>query len=198
MIIKKILILLLKSSLLIMLTVSIANAQGNWVLDKRNSHVSFFTLKKGSVGESFDFFDFSGTVRENNASVKIQTDSLDTQVAIRNDRLKKYLFKVDEHPVIEVSADVSEVFKRLKNRSVIDVELPASLTLNGVTAPIFLRANVAKRNKSNLIVSSIQPVIIKAENFQLSNGLAMLSKLAGNITIGSAVPVSFVLHFKRN
>ena len=52
MIIKKI---LLKSFVLIMLTVSTANAQGNWFLDKRNSHVSFFTLKKDSVGEFFGF-----------------------------------------------------------------------------------------------------------------------------------------------
>ncbi len=179
-----------------LLMVSGVSAKGNWKLDERNSHVSFFTIKKGGIGESHSFFDISGKISKNNASVSIQTDSVDSEVDIRDERIKKFIFDSDNKPTIDISSDVKNVFDRLEKRSIITAEMPAKLTLNGVTTIVTLNVSVAKKAKNELIVTSIQPVIIKAEDYRLSEGVRKLSEIAGSITIATAVPVNFVLHFK--
>lgn len=189
--------LILVCVMLLMLSSYPAFAKGNWVLDERNSHISFFTIKKNEIGESYIFFDFSGKISNNTASISILTDSVDTQVSIRDERIKEFLFDVKNNPTIEISSDVKNVFDRLEKRSIITAEMPATLTLNGVTTIVRLNVSVSKKGKNELIVSSIKPIIIKAEDYRLTKGVKKLAELVGGISIISVVPVNFTLLFKR-
>jgi hypothetical protein len=56
---------------------------------------------------------------------------------------------------------------------------------------------VAKLSEKNMIVTTLQPLIIKAEDFALVAGINKLKSLASLPSIAYAVPVSFVLTFSQ-
>ena len=182
---------------LIVLSILVTDVKADWVLDERNSGINFSTIKKTNIGEAHGFLDFSGNIKSGVATIEIRSDSVDTQVPIRDERMRQFLFKSDVFPEIMIHSDVADVFPRLKKKPIINIDLPAQLILNGVSKVVNLRVNVTKNNQNGLIVSSVMPVIIKAADYQMEGGVAKLSELVGGIPIASAVPVSFILFFKK-
>ncbi len=182
---------------LAVLSMLVTDVKADWVLDERSSGISFSTIKKTNIGEAHSFLDFSGGIQSDVARIVIRSDSVDTQVPIRDERMRQFLFRSEIFPEIIIDSDVADVLSRLKKNAIINVDLPAKLTLNGVSKVVNLRVNVVSHDNKNLMVVSAKPVIIKAVDYQMASGVAKLSELVGGIPIPSAVPVSFVLFFKK-
>ena len=67
----------------------------DWVLDSENSHLSFVSIKNGVVAEVHRFDTLRGGVNDNGtAALKIGLASVETNIPIRNDRIKSMLFDV--------------------------------------------------------------------------------------------------------
>lgn len=82
-----------------------APLDGAWVLDGDRSQVSFITVKAGQVAEVHHFAELSGSVSaDGGATVEIDLASVETNVDIRNERMRDILFQVAEFPQAEVSA----------------------------------------------------------------------------------------------
>lgn len=74
--------------------------------------------------------------------------------------------------------------------------LKLTLSLHGVVADVDAQVQVTKLANDQLLVTSLSPVIIDAQTFDLGEGVEKLQTLAGLPSISSVVPVTFNLVFK--
>lgn len=168
-----------------------------WELDKDNSSVSFVSIKKNIIGEVHQLKDIAGTISDNKtATITIRPDSVETLVPIRNERVREFLFETSIYPTIEISADVETLLKTTNQPK--HAQVPASLTLHGITKAITLNVYINETAQGSLIVSSYKPVIINATEFGLDKGILKLASLVNNIEIANSVPVSFLLTFTKS
>ena len=194
--IKKLLLLSLSTALLA--TSSIAVNAANWQLAKDESTISFFSVKKGKIGETHTFTDFSGEINKGKAAVTIKADSVDTNVPIRNDRAREFLFETGIYPTISISSDVGDALKTASKGATSKLSIPATLSLHGVEKEVSLDVSITRNGKGAITVSNSKPVVIKAADYNMDAGVLKLAELVGGIPIASAVPVSFVLTFKKD
>lgn len=176
-----------------------APAYSAWQLDSKNSSLTFVSIKKGTVAESHSFKEFTGDINNSGlANVTINLSSVDTNIAIRDQRMAEFLFETTTFAQASFSAQL--------NRADIDaiaigasqqMSLKGSLNLHGEQQELTLNVMVAKLSADNMLVSTLEPVIIKAEDFALVAGINKLKSLANLPSIAYAVPVSFVLTFTQ-
>ncbi len=91
-------------SLLLTTTVSLP-ALAAWKLDNENSQLSFMSVKKGSIAENHSFSKLAGIITEQ-AQVNISVDlsSVNTNIAIRDDRMKAFVFETDTYSTANFTA----------------------------------------------------------------------------------------------
>lgn len=191
----KITTLLLLSALFSSILFSIS-AQA-WTLDAENSVVSFVSIKKGNIGESHTFSDVAGQIKEATASVTIKPDSVDSRVPIRNERMREFLFETGIYPTIDISADVSEILSKLTPGMSKLVSMPIQVTMHGVSKELTLEARISMLSDSSVVVNSSQPVIVRAADYNMVEGITKLASLVNNLAIAESVPVSFSLSFQK-
>ena len=185
---------------ILLCTASASFAAGHgdvWTLNKEQSTINFVSVKKGSIGEVHSFGDFSGVIDHDKASISIQTSSVDMLIPIRNERALKFLFESATFPTIDIKSDVTEAIKTAKKGSTSFAEVPASLSLHGITKDVILNVSITRNGKNTLTVSSAKPVMIKAADYNMEAGIAKLGELAGNIPVVTSVPVNFVMTFNK-
>lgn len=165
-----------------------------WQVDTNASSINFVSVKKENIVEAHIFKEFSGTVNEQGvAEIVISTNSVESSVEIRNNRMREFLFETANFPEIKITADVS---KLTMEKNMIQT-LPAMLSLHGVQKEVELNVLVTKASDNSMVVATAKPVIIKAADYNLDGGVAKLSELMGGISIGKTVPVSFALTFAK-
>ena len=169
-----------------------------WVLDAVNTRVNFITIKKGNIAEAHVFSDVSGNVVAGKASITIKPDSVDSKVPIRNERMREFLFETGVYPSIEISAEVNNVISKLDAGSSQLVTIPATLSMHGVTKELTLDLRVSKLNANTLLVASVQPVLIRAADYNMLDGITKLSSLVNNLAIAETIPVNFSLQLNSN
>lgn len=165
-------------------------------LQPDDSVVSFITIKKDDVAETHTFNTVSGMISDSGAMVTIDPASVNTGVSIRDDRMKAALFDVEKYTSITIKADVTDAMSDLQAGQPKMVDVPATLALHGVEKEVSLKALVSKNADDSVSVSSVQPVLVRAEDYGLTDGVKKLAEMVGDIEIADAVPVSFVLSFK--
>ena len=178
-------------------TVSFAAGHDIWNLTKDQSSINFISIKKGSIGETHSFKDFSGILDHGKAAINIDVASVDMLVPIRSERAVKYLFEATQFSSINVKSDVTVAMKAVKEGETLFMNLPATLSLHGVTKEIMPNVSVTRNGKKTLTVSSVKPVIIRAADYNMDAGVAKLSNFVGDIPIATSVPVNFVLTLKK-
>ena len=75
--------------------------------------------------------------------------------------------------------------------------IPARLSLHGVTKDIEINAGISRIRK-HMRVSSVQSIVINANDFTMVEGIKKLAELAGGIDIVWSVPVNFDLIFTKD
>jgi len=75
------------------------------------------------------------------------------------------------------------------------VETEGELEMRGVKKKVKVHAMVAHTGKE-LVVSSVSPIILKASDYGMEEGVKKLQELAKLPSIATAVPVTFSLVFK--
>ena len=87
---------------------SAAPAWAEWQVAD-NSRIQFVSIKNNTIGEVSHFDMISGTVGDQGAvEVRVALDSVETNIGIRNDRMKKMLFEVGLYPEAVITAQLSE------------------------------------------------------------------------------------------
>ena len=159
-----------------------------WQLDNTRSSLNFVTVKNENKAEVQSFNKMSASIdRDGLATLAIDLNSVATNIAIRDDRLKSLLFETEVLPVLYLTAqiDLAEMSKLPAGQSKV-VTLTGNLTLHGISKPLSAEVLVVKNSATTASVSTFKPVIINSSDFELSGGLEVLRGLAGLMSIGEA------------
>jgi polyisoprenoid-binding protein YceI len=187
--------------ILLVLIVSLITfpALSAWQLDNDNSTLSFVSIKKNSVAEAHNFTKLAGDINDQGAvNITIDLASVNTNIAIRDDRMKEHLFETSLFPKATFATQLNlATFEKLSVGATQQMKLTGKIDLHGQQQEVTVNVLIVRLNKNTIIASTLNPFMIKAAAFELVAGINKLQKLAGLPSISQAVPVSFIVTFKR-
>lgn len=174
-----------------------APVQAAWQLDRESSRLSFISTKLTNVAEVNRFRSLSGSVTDDGqVQLLVPLDSVDSGIALRDERLRKQLFVVNQFPRAQISAqlDIAPLL-RLAAGAQLELRLPLTVNLHGHSRDYSSELLVTRLDDRRFQVVTLAPLVLNAEDFGLAPGLEALRQLAGLKSISLAVPVSAVLIF---
>jgi polyisoprenoid-binding protein YceI len=176
-----------------------APAYSAWKVESSKSSLTFVSIKKDTVGENHRFKSFSGGINDKGlANISIDLSSVDTNIAIRDQRMAEYLFETAKFAKANFSVQLNQnEIDVIASGSSKNMSLKGSLDLHGQQQEVTVNVKVMKLSEKNMVVTTLQPIIIKAENFSLVAGINKLKSLANLPSIAYTVPVSFVVTFTQ-
>lgn len=192
-----------KKSLISVFIISVAlvlpqTALAGWKLDNQRSTLNFVTVKNSAVTEVHQFKKLSGFVDDNGqVTADIDLASVDTNIKIRDQRIRNMLFQVANYPEANLSAKLNiEPLKALKvGESMVmpvDFELALHDNVQRITAPV----SVVALADGGLQVTTIEPVVVYANKFDLDGGVKALQEVANLNAIAMGIPVNAQFVFK--
>lgn len=169
----------------------------HWKLETDNSQLNFVSIKKEVIAEVHTFKQLSGDIDENGkVTFTIALASVESNIAIRNERLTKHLFETDKYAQATFTSQLDkQMLATLTLGESKKVELTGAINLHGISENISTQVLVTKLSEDKVLVNSLQPVIINASTFKLTDGIEQLKSLAKLASISFAVPVTFQLSF---
>jgi len=173
-------------------------AQAAYQLESAESSLHFVSIKKGKIGEVHSFGQLSGGISDKAvAQVSIGLASVNTNIGIRDERMKTMLLETGVFPAAVVTVNLGAV--QLASIGVGDVvvkTLELTLELHGKSKLMQAEVQIVGLNNGALLVNSIKPIMLNAFDFGLNAGIHKLMEVAKLPSIATAVPVSFSLVFK--
>ena len=162
------------------------------------SKVGYVSIKNNAIAEHNVFSGVTGSLsKKGQLKITIDLSTVETQVDIRNQRMRELFFEVTQYPqaVVTAELDVQEL-AQVDSGAPLEIVKPFTLSLHGVeaTAEAHLRV-VAVGGRA--WVSTVRPVLISAADFGLEGGVSALQKIAGLEAIAAVVPVSIDLKFVK-
>ncbi|WP_286234434.1 YceI family protein [Thalassotalea sediminis] len=174
-------------------------ALADWQLVSEDSSLNFTTFKKEHVAENHTFESFNATIADDGkVMLSIDLASVNTNIAIRDQRMQEHLFATTLFPNATFAASISpKILNNLKQGEIKTQLLKGEIALHGNTQSVELSVNVSRLSKDKILVTSAAPLLVKAKDFDLVKGINQLQKLAGLPSISHTVPVTFTLSFTQ-
>jgi polyisoprenoid-binding protein YceI len=176
-----------------------SNAFAQWALINEESTVNYVSIKKSQVAEVNSFKTLNGSIENNgNISVDIDLASVETNVPIRDERMKALFFEVATFPKATISTALDH--RAITGMNIGDTykaSMKISLSLHGVSKEMVTDVRVVRLTKNRILAVSLKPVIVNADDFKLSEGVEKLREIAKLPSISSATPVTFSLVFSQ-
>ena len=159
------------------------------------SVVQFISIKNNAVGELNQFESVVGTVSdEGQVDIRVALNAVETNVGIRNDRMKELLFEVGLFPEAKITAQLApSVVSATRSQT---VETTLAIDLHGQVVNRTATLQVAP-NEKGLSVVSVAPILLTASEFGLESGVAALQSIAGLDAISRVIPVTVRLQLVR-
>ena len=157
-----------------------------------DSRVQFVSIKNNTIGEVSHFEILSGSVTDaGEVEVRVVLDSVETNVGIRNERMKAMLFEVGLYPeaVITTRLDAGSMAV-LSGGGLTNVAL--QIDLHGQTVTKNAQLSVAVSDQG-VNATTTQPILLSAADFGLEGGVAALQEVAGLNAISRVIPVTVAL-----
>jgi len=174
-----------------------AQAQ-EWLLNATASRFYMQTAKAQKIIETHQFTGLDGKIgKDGDASIKIDLTSIASGVDVRDVRMRFLLFETYKFPHAEITAklDMAKLQELLKTIR-ISYPLKFSLSLHGVTNEIEAPVFVTRLDDKSVSVSTAKPIIVTAESFGLTAGIAKLMEAINGTPIVSAASFTFDLVFE--
>jgi len=170
-----------------------------WSLDGEASSITFLSVKKDKIAELSEFASISGQITESGiAQLVVALDSVDTKIDLRNVRMRFLFFETFNFPEATVTAvlDPSAIqdLPQLRRKT---MSVPVTLDLHGAKVELAPRLAVTLLDNDRVNISSIDPVILQLQDFNLLEGREKLQE-AANVTITPLGIVNLNLTFQRN
>ncbi|WP_062059679.1 cellulase family glycosylhydrolase [Cellvibrio sp. OA-2007] len=168
-----------------------------WTLDTTASYLNFVTTKNTHVVEVHNFTSISGDISAAGvATLNIDLSTVNTGIALRDQRMRDLLFEVTSFPSATVTVAVpATLISSLAVGQSATTDISANLNLHGVTGAITTKVSVQKLSANRVLVQSLSPILIKAGDYALTDGVEALRAAVGIASISVAVPVDFALVF---
>jgi len=168
-----------------------------WALDAGASKVTFESLSSSGTPETHAFHAYRGVIDRSGAAVmKLRLASVDTQNDMRDVRLRFLFFETFKFPEATIHTQISRenLFALEENRQS-EMTLPITLDLHGETKDLSAKVLVSVGEENAVSVVSAAPVVIRAKDFGLMEGLSRLQD-AYYGDIQQEFPVSFKFVFR--
>jgi OOP family OmpA-OmpF porin len=169
----------------------------DWILDPSRSHVYLQTEKLQGVIEKHQFTSVEGNIsRDGDATVRIDLNSIDTGIDLRNVRMRFLLFETYKFPYAEITAKLDKgKLQELSARSRITLPLNVRVNMHGMAKDFQTSVSVARISPTTMEVATINPILVTGEDFDFTKGLGKLADAVGGIRIVPESPISFDLVF---
>ena len=183
-------------AMLLSLGVSLS-AQANWYLDGESSRLSFITTHNANVSNIHRFLVLHGKVERNGrAQVRIEMDSVNSAVPLRDERMRDVLFDFKHFPEAQITAQIDlQPINDLANGAQLELHLPVTVSLRGKQHTYEAQLLATRLDERRFQVVTLEPLMLQAEDFGLQPELEALRKIAGLSAISFSVPVGAVLIF---
>ena len=173
-----------------------AVASAQWSLDLDDSQLSFVTVKAEHIAEVHSFSRLEGQIdAAGNARISIDLTSVETGIAIRNERMQTMLFETGLYPQATVRAAINtDALSGIAVGEDMTLDTQLTLALHGAETAISAPLRVT-RQTDGVRVTTLSPLIVTAESVGLVAGVESLREIAGLPSISRAVPVTFSVKF---
>lgn len=173
-------------------------ASADWSLNNDASTLSFVTVKAEHVAEVHTFDVLSGEIADDGSvEITIELASVNTLIPIRNERMQAMLFETNMFPEATIAADIDlDGFTAMTPGASEAIQLNFSLNMRE-TSRSYTADVLVTRLQNGLVASTLKPVVVTAEQFDLITGVEALREVAGLPSISRAVPVSFTVVFDQ-
>jgi len=174
-----------------------SNVYAGWLLKNSESNVYYVSTKNLTTSELNYFNTLTGNINDQgDLTIKINLESVETDVPIRNERIKSMLFEVINYGKATMTASIDpEKLKHLKIGETYTESVNFMLNLHGINQELSTTVKVIKSASGNILVTPVAPIIISANLFGLEKGIERLRKIARLKSISPSVPVTFNLTF---
>lgn len=171
---------------------------GDWQLNPNDSVLNFASTKNATITELHGFHHISGELIGDKGNLTIDLASVETQIPLRNDRMKEHLFEIAKHPqaTVQLNLDAKALENLEEPGSMIDLSVTAAVEMHGIKKDLPAKLRVIKLTESKLVAATLEPVLLLPADFGMQAGLNKLLELAKLSSINSAVPVTFSLVFE--
>ncbi|OUS40645.1 hypothetical protein A9R00_04925 [Oleispira antarctica] len=174
-------------------------SSADWSLLQPSS-IHFLTSKNTHITEVHAFKTFTGTINESGyAQLTIDLASVDTRIAIRDERMQEYLFETAKFSQASFAAEIpATVLAQVSAGTQTRYQLKGKISLHGEQSEGQCEVMINPNKDGTITVNTITPMIIDAESFSLVAGINKLQEIAGLKSITRTVPVMFSLTFKAD
>jgi polyisoprenoid-binding protein YceI len=171
----------------------------DWTLQQPSS-IHFLTSKNTHITEIHRFKKFEGAINNQGlAKLSIDLASVDTRIAIRDERMQEHLFETSLFSQATFEANIpTNLLAQVSSGHQTKFKLKGKISLHGEQAEAYCQVMISHNTDKTITVSSITPMVIKAESFNLIAGINKLQQLAGLKSITHTVPLTFNLSFKAD
>lgn len=169
-----------------------------WKLESEGSALRVTSVKKGSVIETSRFATYSGQIdAQGHAEVKVLLDSIDTQVDLRNVRMRFLFFETFKFPeaIIALTLDEATIADLPQVRRKV-LTVPYDITIRGITRSLEAEIAVTLLSDDLVSVTSSTPITLALADFDLETGRKKLEE-AAEVTIVPSATVTFDFLFSR-
>lgn len=175
------------------------SAQAQWQLDNDASTLSFVTIKADHVGEVHTFDLLTGMIDdEGNAEITIELISINTLIPIRDERMQNMLFETSLFPEANLTAQLDiDQFAGLEIGRSATATISFELSMRDQSNRYQAEVKVTRLADDGIQATTLKPVIVVANSFDLVSGVEALREVAGLPSISNAVPVSFTVVFRN-
>ena len=189
---------LFSSACALLLTLGVSlSVQANWYLDGESSRLSFITTQNANIANVHRFLVLHGKVdRKGQAQLRIEMDSVNSAVPLRDERMRDVLFDFKHVPEAQITTQIDlQPINDLASGAQLELKLPVMVSLRGKQHTYEAELLATRLDERRFQVVTLEPLMLQAEDFGLQPELETLRKLAGLSAISFSVPVNAVLIF---
>jgi polyisoprenoid-binding protein YceI len=176
---------------------SSTSASAQWILDSESAELNFLSTKvlinKQSITEISGFNTLSGSVSDDGElMLTVQLESVNTQVPIRDQRLRDWVFQVEKYSSVEISGQVSKVdLKALVVGKPMGITQAFILKTHGKSLPLKAELQLVKSADGALHVSTLTPILLDVKQLDMNLGVEKLIEVMGLASINQQIPITF-------
>ncbi len=177
------------------INVAFADNHSTWELNSAASKLSFDSSKNTTIQETHLFRQLTGSVKQS-GDIVVQVDlmSVDTNIPIRDERMRAVLFKMAPSAQVLAKVDMALVTALAPGQK-LALEVSGRLSLNGKMSSLPLFVELQRLSDQSLQVSTGGSLDV-AEYGYLP-GIEALRQIAGLQTISTRVPYQLKLLFDK-
>ncbi len=163
----------MKKLLLAIITLTLSQLTiADWKLVPEQSGVTFLDIQNGEIQESHQFKSLTGVISEDGyAKLSVDVHSVG-QIPIHNEQMKKLLAAITDNSIATLvialnQAEINELSSLPKGGSITEIA-EIKLDIDGFSQTILAKVQVIGANRTELIIRSVKPVVIRGQDFQPS------------------------------